>query len=248
MLRVVLILLALGLALSAREFDPRRDALAFSNDTAMKYTVDAEGRLHVEGRKTPANLAHRCFLFSRSVMQFWNFARFEPRQRRVSDDEYRKLLRSLFRIPVWSTRTERIVFPGYRNLWDFSHARAKLVQEELGSWILTYLRVGNWRMANPLVRLFQRSIAEKLFAGVSQGHLRAMYLAKFPHMNHVVVVYAAQRLPDGRIRFRVYDANYAGQSARLDYLPDRNIFDFERRFYWPGGELRAFPVFTSPFH
>ena len=178
-------------------------------------------------------------------MQFWNFARFDPRAARLSPEEYRSRLRSLFRIPVWSKRTERIVFPGFKDLWDFSRAHDKLVQEEFGSWVLTYLRPGNWRMAWPVVRFRQREIAEKIFADVSRGKLRALYLAKFPHMNHAVVVYAAQRLPDGRIRFRVYDSNYAGESARLDYVPARNLFDFERRFYWPGGELRAFPIYTS---
>jgi len=248
MLRIFIALLSLGLVVTAREFDPRRDAFAFSNDTALQYTVGADGKLRMEGRKTPARLAHRCFLFTRSVMQFWNFAQFEPRQRKLSESEYRTLLRSLFRIPVWGHRAERIVFPGYRNLWDFSKAHDQLVQDELGSWLLTYFRVGNWRMINPILLLSQRRFAEELFDKVNQGELRAMYLAKFPHMNHVVVVYKGERLPGGGFRFRVYDANYAGESARLDYVPGRNIFDFERRFYWPGGELRAFPVYISPIH
>jgi hypothetical protein len=246
MFRAVLVLFALGFAATAREFDPRRDVLAFSNDTVLKYTVDDAGRLHVGTKEKKALLAHSCFLFTRSVMQFWNFARFDPQQPRLSDGEYRRQIRSLFRIPVWSRRTERIVFPGYKDLWDFSRANAPIIQQEFGSWRLTYLRPGNWRMACPLVRLMQRGIAEDLFTAVSQGHLRVMYLAKFPHMNHAVVVYAAQRLADGRLRFRTYDPNYAGESARLDYVPERNLFDFERRFYWPGGELRAFPVYTSP--
>jgi hypothetical protein len=101
-------------------------------------------------------------------------------------------------------------------------------------------------MMSPIVRLRQRCIAEELFAAVSKGGIRAMYLANFPHMNHVVLVYRAERLADGGMRFHAYDANYAGKSARLDYLPERNLFDFERRFYWPGGELRAFPVYDRP--
>ena len=182
-------------------------------------------------------------------MQFWNFAKFEPRQRKLAEAEYREKLRALFRIPVWDPpREKRIVFPGYANLWDFSKAHAGLVQSELGSWVLTYLRVGNWRMASPFVRLMQRGYAERLFADVSTGRIRAMYLAKFPSMNHVVLVFGAERMTDGRMRFRVYDANYAGQTARLEYNPARNLFDFERRFYWPGGELRAFPVYTTPIH
>ena len=247
MLRLFLVLLVLASSLAAREFDPRRDAFAFSNETVLAYDVDKAGHLRATAREAPEHLTHRCFCFTRAVMQFWNFARFEPRQARLSEEEYRSRLRSLFRIPVWSKRTGRIVFPGYRNLWDFSRAHRQLMEEELGSWILTYLRLGNWRMACPLVRFLQRGTAEDLFADVSRGKLRAVYLAKFPSMNHAVIAYAAQRLPGGGIRFRVYDSNYAGTSARLDYVPGRNLFDFERRFYWPGGSLRAFPVYTSPF-
>jgi len=246
MFRVVLVLFALGIAVDAREFDPRRDGFAFSNETVLEYSVDEAGDLHMQAREKQVDLAHSCFLFTRSVMQFWKFARFDSGQSRLSADEYRSRVRSLFRIPVWSRRIERIAFPGYGNLWDFSRAQARLVQEEFGSWRLTYLRVGNWRMACPLVRFLQRGIAENLFADVGSGQLRVLYLAKFPKMNHAVIAYAAQRLPDGRIRFLVYDPNYAGESARLDYVPERNLFDFERRFYWPGGDLRAFRVYASP--
>jgi hypothetical protein len=247
MLRGLVILSLVAPALADRDFDPGKDAFAFANETVLAYDVDEAGNLRVKSKATPGHLTHRCFCFTRSIMQFWNFARFEPRQPRLSEKEYRGRLRELFRIPVWSRRTERIVFPGYRNLWDFSHAHQQLVEAELGSWELTYLRPGNWRMACPLVRFLQRGIAEDLFAHVSRGELRAMYLAKFPSMNHAVIVYSAKRLPGGGFRFQVYDSNYAGQAARLDYDPKRNLFDFERRYYWPGGALRAFPVYTSPF-
>lgn len=246
MLRLVAILLAIAPALYAREFDPRRDAFAFPNETLLAYRVDNSGRLHVTTKATPPHLTHRCFCFTRAVMQFWQFARFEPRQARLSAEGYRSRVRELFRIPVWSRRTGRIAFPGYANLWDFSKANATLIEAELGSWVLTYLRPGNWRMACPLVRFLQRETAEKLFADVSRGEIRAAYLAKFPSMNHAVIVYSAKRLPGGGFRFQVYDSNYAGQAARLDYLPGPDLFDFERRYYWPGGTLRAFPVYLSP--
>ena len=246
MLRIFVLVLLFASALAARDFDPRRDAFAFSNETFLSYKVDRAGILRVMTRATPARLTHRCFCFTRSAMQFWKFARFEAAQARVSPAEYRSRLRSLFRVPVWSRRTERIVFPGYRDLWEFSAAHEKMLEEEFGSWVMTYLRPGNWWMACPLIRFTQRQIAEELFDDVSRGVPRAVYLAKFPHMNHAVIACAATRLPGGGIRFRVYDSNYAGKPARLDYVPGRNLFDFERRFYWPGGELRAFPIYTSP--
>lgn len=241
--------LALASSLIAREFDPRRDAFAFSNDTVMNYSVTHDGHLHIGGKKPKSDRpTHCCFLFTRSAMQFWKFARFEPKQRKLSDGEYRTLLRKLFRIPPWMNHNERIVFPGYGDVWSFSHEHEMLIREEIGSWLLTYLRVGNWRMMNPITILLQPHFAKKLFAAVSRGEIRAMYLAKLPHMNHVVLVYHAERLADGTLRFLVYDANFAGKPVNLDYLPARNMFSFDRCFYWPGGELIAFPVYDRILH
>lgn len=249
MFRTAAIFLALTSALLAREFDPRRDVFSFSNDTVFNYNVDAAGKLHVKGRKEkPAGPTHCCFLFTRSAMQFWKFARFEPRQPRLSEEEYRKRIVALFKINPWENREERIVFPGYPDLWSFSQHHEKTIRDNLGSWLLTYLRVGNWRTMNPVIRWRQRSIAERLFAQVSRGEIRAMYLARLPHMNHVVLAYHAERLADGGMRFRAYDANSAGKSVRLDYVAKSNLFDFEKCFYWPGGELRGMPVYDRPLH
>ena len=248
MFRAAAIFLALTSALLAREFDPRRDAFAFSNDTVMNYEVTHDGRLHIGTKAKSDKATHACFLFTRSAMQFWKFARFEPGQPRLPDEEYRAKVRALFRIPPWMGRRERITFPGYADLWAFSRQHEKILRGELGIWLFTYLRMGNWRMMSPVTRLLQGWYAERLFAAVSRGGVRAMYLAKFPHMNHVVLVYHAERLAGGGMRFSVYDANYAGTPKRLDYVLGRNIFDFEKCFYWPGGELRAFPVYDMPLH
>ena len=249
MFRVIILLFALASALTAREFDPRRDVFSFSNDTVFNYNVDAAGKLHIKSRKEkPTGPTHCCFLFTRSAMQFWKFARFEPRQPRLSEEEYHARILALFRIQPWAERKDRIVFPGYADLWSFSREHEKTLRADLGNWLLTYLRVGNWRVMNPVIRWRQRSIAETLFAHVSHGEVRAMYLAKLPHMNHVVLVYHAERLADGGMRFRVYDANFAGKSLRLDYVAKSNLFDFPRCFYWPGGELRGMPVYDRPLH
>ena len=120
MLRAAALFFALASALIAREFDPRRDAFAFPNDTVFNYNVDADGRLHAKGRKTkPAGPTHACFLFTRSAIQFWKFARFEPRQPRLSEEEYREKIRALFRTAPWAERSERIVFPATRTCGHF---------------------------------------------------------------------------------------------------------------------------------
>jgi hypothetical protein len=248
MLRMLILFFALATVAIAREFDPRRDAFSFSNDTVLNYEVTPDGRLLTSRKAKSDRPTHCCFLFTRSAMQFWQFARFEPRQPRISEDEYRRRIVALFKINPWEKREERIAFPGYADLWSFSKAHEKTIRDSLGSWLLTYLRVGNWRVMNPVIRWRQRSIAETLFAHVSRGEVRAIFLAKLPHMNHVVLVYHAERLPDGGMRFSTYDANFAGKPMRLDYVAKSNLFDFPKCFYWPGGTLRGMPVYDRPLH
>jgi hypothetical protein len=251
MLRILALLFALATTAVAREFDPRRDAFSFSNDTVLNYEVTPDGRLLTSRKAKSDRPTHCCFLFTRSAMQFWKFARFEPRQPRLSEAEYRKRIIALFRIAPWVEREERIVFPGYADLWSFSKAHEKTIRDNIGSWLLTYLRVGNWRVMNPVIRWRQHSIAETLFERVSRGEIRAMYLSRLPHMNHVVLVYHAERLhgdQEGGMKFRVYDANFAGKSMDLGYVAKSSLFTFPKCFYWPGGELRGMPVYDRPLH
>ena len=183
-------------------------------------------------------------------MQFWKFAQFDPASPKLSADEYRLRLRRLFRVPVWfnaRVAEKRIAFPGYADLWSFSKGQQRVVQEEIGAWLPTYLRVGNWRMASPKTRLFQGATARALNRRLPADP-QAIFLAKFPSMNHAVLAYAVEPLADGRTRYRVYDPNYPGKPARLEYLPKRALFDFEERFYWPGGVVRAFRIYLSPIH
>lgn len=234
----------------ARDFDPRRDGFAFANETSFAYGIDERGKLHMATKEQQPAFAHRCLCMVRGAMQFWQFARFEPAAPKLSAEEYRRRVRAIFRIAAWRSPRppeKRIVIPGYADLWQFSKAQQRLLQEEIGAWLPTYLRVGNWRMPMPTVRWFQGSIARHLAREVTETP-QAVFLTKFPSMNHAVLAYASEPQADGRTRFRVYDPNYPGQSARLDYVPSLRLFDFERRFYWPGGEVRAFRIYLSPLH
>lgn len=240
---------AAALTASAREFDLRRDVFAFSNDTALAYGVDEQGQLHIGRRDKPAEFTHRCFVLARATMQFHQFARFAPERPKVSRDEYRRIVRQLSRIPVWgSGPREKIVVPGFADLHSFSIAYEGLLKENLGNWLPCYLRVGNWRMALGHLRAGQAAAARWLEASMGDRRLRALYLARFPSMNHVVVVYAMHRLPNGDLRFDVYDPNYPSQPARLDYRAAQRSFEFEKRWYFPGGRVNVMRVFISPLH
>ena len=234
---------------SARDFDLRRDTFGFSNDTAWQYGVDEQGKLHISQRKVPAEFSHRCFILTRSVLQFWQFARFEPQRPKVSREEYKRRLLQLNRIAVWSKGPkEKIVFPGYRDLHDFSLAYEGLLKESLGNWMATYWRVGNWRMAMGHLRPGQAAAARWLAESLDQGKLRAIYIARFPSMNHVVIPYAMRREAGGNLSFDVYDPNYPNEPSWVFYRASEQSFEFEPRWYFPGGRVNVMRIYISPFH
>jgi hypothetical protein len=234
---------------SARPFDLRRDTFAFSNDTVFAYGVDEAGKLHISRRDKPAQFTHRCFVLARGVLQFQQFVRFEPGQPKLSRDEYERRLRKLFRIPVWSRGPrEKIVIPGFADLHNFSLAYEGLLKETLGNWFPTYIRVGNYRMAMGHPRSGQAATARWLDESVAQGRLRAIYLSRFPKMNHVVIVYASEKRPNGDTRYTVYDPNYPNEPSWVDYKPAERSFEFQKRWYFPGGRVNVMRVYLSPFH
>lgn len=232
-----------------REFDVQRDTLAFANETVFQYGVDDQGKLHISKRDKPPRYAHRCFVMSRAVLQFWQFTKFAPKQKRVSREEYGRLVRRVSRIPVWSEQTrERIVIPGFRNLQEFSATLPSVLQENLGAWFPSYVRVGNYRMAMGHPRSGQAAVGEWLKTSLDHHQPRALYLARFPHMNHCVVAYRKEARKDGATRFWIYDPNYPAEPAWLDYHPQERSFEFQPRWYFPGGRVNVMRVYLSPFH
>ena len=249
LLRLLSIFVLLCASAAARDFDLHRDTFAFSNDTALKYGVDEQGHLHISRRDKPVEYSHRCFVLARAVLQFHQFARFEPKAAKLTREEYRARIKRLCRIAVWSRGpSERIVFPGFADLHAFSIAYEGLLKENLGNWLPTYLRIGNWRMCMGHLRAGQAAAARWLEKSIVEGHPRALYLARFPHMNHVVVPYSMQREAGGNLRFQVYDPNYPNRPSWLLYRASERSFDFEKRWYFPGGRVNVMRVFISPFH
>lgn len=232
-----------------RQFDPRRDTLAFANETVFQYGVDEGGHLHISKRQTPPRYAHRCFVMSRGVLQFRQFARFAPELPRVSREDYGRIVRRISRIPVWSRGpSERIAVPGFRDLRHFSEIFSGVLQENLGAWFPTYVRPGNYRMAMGHPRSGQAMVSRWLESEMAAGRPRALYIARFPHLNHCVVAYRVERSRDGKTRFWVYDPNYPGASAWLDYYEERRSFEFQPRWYFPGGQVNVMRVYLSPLH
>jgi hypothetical protein len=249
-LAVLAICRASAPAAAPTHFDWRADTIAFSNDTALDYDIDASGRMTTRTRAKPALFSHRCFVLARAVLQFHKFARFAPAQPRATDAEYRALLLGLFRVPVWMPErgpAQRIVFPGYADLNEFSRAHETLMKVTMGAWFPTYLRVGNWRMVGPFPRFGQSNASAQLTRGLDSGKLQAVYLTRFPKMNHCVILFDYHRLPGG-IRFDAYDPNYPNTRSWVDYDAKAQSFNFERRWFWPGGRINLMRVYISPFH
>lgn len=241
--------IATPLALEARPFDLRRDTFPFANETAWAYGIDQAGRVRMGARDQPARYAHRCFVLTRAVLQFYQFTRFAPEQPRVSREEYRGLVRRVCRIPVWSRGPrERVVIPGFSDLRRFAQSYEGLLQEELGHWLPTYVRPGNYRMAAGHPRAGQAAAARWLATEAEQGRPRAIYISRFPHLNHALVVCRVRRQPEGNLLFVLYDPNYPAEPAHLRYVAARRSFDFERRWYFPGGQVNVMRIYLSPLH
>jgi len=252
------VLIALAICgMSARgaaptHFDWRRDTISFSNDTVFAYSIDAAGHLGIHRRATPARFAHRCFVLVRAVLQFHKFAQFAPAQPRATEAEYRALILKVCRVPVWMPERaagERIVIPGYRDLNEFSRAQENVMKETIGNWFPTYLRVGNWRMIGPFPRFGQANACAQIMRGLDRGKLQAVYLTRFPKMNHCVILFDYHRVEGGRrIRFDAYDPNYPNTLSWVEYDAKERGFDFERRWFWPGGRVNLMRVYLSPIH
>lgn len=256
LLAIALLLLPASFASAAPQFDiskfdVKKDAFAFSNDTSFAYGVDERGELTMHRQANPPQFTHRCFVLSRAVLQFNKFVRFEPKQPRATPSVYRSLVKRISRIPAWRSpfaESKRIVVPGYPNLYEFSRAYEHMMKEEIGNWRPTFFRVGNWRMTGPFPRFGQRWAVENLAKGIDAGKLQAVYISRFPKMNHVVVLYRYRHLPNGDVKFDLYDPNYPGEVGSLLFNNAQSSFEFPKRWFWTGGRVNLMRVYLSPIH
>lgn len=239
------------------QFRPERDGFGFPNDTVREYVEDEHGRIVSRDRERDqaVDFSHGCFLMVRASMQFFRFARFDPSLPKLDDDGYRPLLKRLFRIPVWRPGPsgplppdERIVIPGYASLHDFSLDRKRLFIETIGNWRWTYMRVGNYRMGWPHPRATQALAARRLMLAIDRGSAEAVYLSRFPRMNHAVIVYDYLPLENGSVKFLLYDPNRADDATWLIYHASERYFELEKRWYFNEGRVNLMRIYLSPFH
>lgn len=232
-------------------FNWQTDTLSFPNDTFLVKGHDESIDIKQQENGYPPIYMHRCFVLTRAVIQFHKFARFDPSLPKVSEEKYDALIRHICRIPTWwptFSKEEAIVIPGYKNLRDFSAARQYLFQKDIGWWLITYGRIGNWRMIFPSLPSMRSVAARKITERLDRGDLQAVYMCVFPKMNHCVVIYDYQRQKNGNIVFWAYDPNYHNTSTWLVYDAAENQFVFQKRWFFPGGTVHLMRAYISPFH
>ncbi|MBV9391379.1 MAG: hypothetical protein JOY96_05750 [Verrucomicrobia bacterium] len=231
-----------------KPFEFPADTFAFSNETYYLYKTSQNGDVEIQRRPDGAipDFSRHCFVLTRGVMQFYKFGVFRPELPKDSEADYRTIIRRLSRIPAWSNRREKIIIPGYKDLYEFSEDRRSLLQKELGRWWPPCFRLGNWRIVMPVFRSGQRSLAFWLKHELDKGTVRAVYITRFRPINHCLLAYYYSAKPNGDLLFYVYDSNQAGKVVHLRYRAKDESFYFDRTWYYPGGLITVLKLYVSP--
>jgi hypothetical protein len=253
-LGILVALTLVGTREVAWEFRFDRDTFAFQNATVLKYK-DGLPYLQVKAsHEDPANrYTRRCFVMSRTAMQFRKFARFDPSGAPLNDLELAARIRAITRRAPWGEslpENQRIVFPGYANLREMSKARAHVFQENIGNGFLTYFRPSNVRMFFQHTRNYQQSTHANLEAVLSRGDLFVGFLSTYPKLsiNHTVLVYARQKNPlgDELEHYLVYDPNHAEAPRELTWSPRERAFAYQKDIDFIGGFVRVYQSYGKP--
>jgi hypothetical protein len=209
------------------------------------------------GRNQPKPYTSRCFVMTRTVLQFQKFARFDPRGSPLDDRALAERIRTVTRQPAWREAwpmNRRIVFPGYASLRAMSERRGRVLQDNIGKGWPNYFRPGNYRMVRHHSRAYQEQTHANLEATLARGELFAIYLCTFPSLtiNHAALVYA-RRPPSARgartngvYRYAVYDPNHARQPRELIWQPGERAFAYQKSWDFVGGFVRVYQVYGKP--
>jgi hypothetical protein len=231
----------------ASGFDFNRDTLSFANTTVFEYH---KGEIVSRFSRRSDRYTRRCFVMTRTVEQFYKFARFEPNASKLDERELHKRIRAVTRIPPWHDSyppERRIVFLGYRNLRELSAANTRLMQRNIGLGWVAYLRLGNGRMFYLRGKNYQVKTHEQLEQALARHKFFIAYLSDFPilHINHSVLVYkhSAARSADGSDHYLVYDPNHPDAPRHLEWLPTKREFSYQKDQEFVGGFTRVFQVY-----
>jgi hypothetical protein len=185
-----------------------------------------------------------------AVVQFWKFARFDPAAPVVSDAELARRIRQVVGRATWWPQwpqSQRVVFPGYANLREFSAAKGALLRAHLGPAWTTYFQPRRfWMTLGPTPRHQARLHAE-LQQWLAAGQPVVLWVYNFPrlNLNHGLVVFATGRRGEN-FTYTAYDPNYTDRTVTVEYDPARRQFSLEPTFYYRGGPCLARTTFMGP--
>jgi hypothetical protein len=229
-----------------------RDTWAFTNNTVFEYK---EGHAHLRKAdpKEPAKrYTRRCFVMCRTAMQFYKFARFDPRGAPLDDRQLAERIRMVTRRAAWEKplpKNQRVVFPGYADLYAMSKARQGVLQRNIGLGWPTYFRLGNSRMVWNFSARYQEQMHANLEAALAHHQLFVGYLTTFPSftINHAVLAYAHKRgRADGLEHYLVFDPNHSHKPRVLTWSPRDRAFSYQKDWDFVGGRVRVFQVYGKP--
>jgi hypothetical protein len=228
-------------------FSFERDTFAFNNETFWKYQ---EGKLVSKESEEP-KYAHRCFVMSRSALQFFKFSKFQPSLPKISSEKLSERIGEVSRISVWrdESELEKIVIPGHANLRELSLKQPDLLKVNIGNAWPTYFRAGNASLALHPSENHRRDTFQQLKNWLDRKHPMVLWLwgkVDGARINHSVLAYD-YKLGHDSVTFWVYDPNIPTSPQKMIYDPKINRFFYAKTFYFPGGEVDVRPIYLSSF-
>ncbi len=235
-------------------FNFQRDTLSFANSTVFEYANGEIVRTKRSKEEKKDRYMRRCFVMSRTIVQFHKFARFDPHAPALDDKELAKRIRAVAHMRPWNPplpAEKRIIFPGYADLRAMSKARTHLMQKHLGLGWPTYFRPGNGRMFYKHDIAYQEKTHHDLNQALARGEFFILYLSDYPtlHINHAVTAYGLNKkhTKKGEDSYLTYDPNHPDGPRELKWSYKNHAFDFQKDEEFVGGFTRAFQVYGKPF-
>ncbi len=234
---------------ATRPFRYDTDTFSFANETVWNYV---NGEVQAESSRDQTrkrDYTRRCFVVTRAAVQFWKFARFDPKAAPLPHEELARRIREVTGRSVWLpafSRSQRIVLPGYANLRAISAADPSIFQANIGLGWPVYFRAGNAPIAMPLYRETEAQLNSEIYDDLGMNYPTIVWLYNFPSLkiNHVVVVISGRRTRT-HYHYQVYDPNYATEAKQLDYDVKTRTFSYQPTFYFKGGPVDVRAIYRG---
>ena len=234
---------------ATRKFDFFRDTFAFRNELVWEYLIDEKtGAVTTRKNDPPPTYAHHCFVLVRAAKQFNLHARFDPSRPESSPADYAKKIREVLsrHLAKPSPEDDRIIFPAFNGLREFSAAHEQVLKQNLGGAWQSYVNRRHWNMLVPYTRRRIETEANHLITQIQKNRTPVVHVFRFPQLtiNHALLIFAFQKTNQG-ITFQTYDPNLPAAPSELLYLAAEHRFDLPRNIYWAGGAVKVYETFTG---